>query len=98
VARWAERLLHPSKTIINEECFPETYEEIRFYTFDMIAYDGGYWLVRDILDTYRERGLIWLVSHPLSLSQNTMRADAVAYRQRALTDLKRLAELPRAKR
>jgi len=66
--------------------FPATTEEQQFYSYKMIAYDGGYWIVRDILNRFGERGLIWLMLHPF-VASNDMRAAAVAYRERALKDL-----------
>lgn len=66
--------------------FPSTREEQSLYTYKMVAFDGGYWLVRDVLHRYGERGLIWLIGHPF-VAGDGMRAAAIAYRQRALHEL-----------
>lgn len=89
VAVWFAKTLHPSRSVISEKSFPANAEELRIYvgSSDLMIYGGGYWIVRDILDKYGERGLIWLIKNPLSLSMHTMRADAIAYRKRALEEL-----------
>jgi hypothetical protein len=56
------------------------------YNYDIIAFQGGHWLVGEILDKYGERGLRWLVSHPFIPGGN-MRQDAAKYRESALTQL-----------
>lgn len=71
---------------LSQGTFPATLREQRFYTYRMIAYDGGYWMVRDVLNRYGERGLIWLMSHPF-VARDNMRAAAVAYRYWALKEL-----------
>ncbi len=44
------------ETGLSEGAFPQTRQQLPFYTYRMIAYDGGYWLVRDILSRSGERG------------------------------------------
>lgn len=73
---------------LSERAFPANREEQALYTYKMIAFDGGYWLVRDVLNRYGERGLVWLVAHPF-IATDDMRAAAVAYRARALRELVR---------
>ena len=86
-ARFFERVNFPrDDRRLSEGTFPATRDEQRFYSYDMIAYDGGYWIVRDVLNKYGERGLIWLMRHPF-VAQDDMRAAAVAYRYRALEEL-----------
>jgi hypothetical protein len=71
---------------LSERSFPATRAEQAFYTYKVLTCDGGYWLVRDILSRYGERGLVWLMRHPFIASDN-MRQAAVVYRQRALGEL-----------
>ena len=71
---------------LSELTFPATAEQQEYYTYKMIAYDGGYWIVRDVLNTHGDRGLIWLIRHPFVTAYD-MRAAAAAYRERALKDL-----------
>ncbi len=71
---------------LSEGAFPASREQQRMYNYKMIAYDGGYWLVRDILGRYRERGLLWMMQHPFVAADN-IRAAAIEYRQRALREL-----------
>lgn len=86
-ARFFQRVNFPrDDSRLSEGTFPATREEQRFYTYDMIAYDGGYWIVRDVLHQYGERGLVWLMRHPFIATDN-MRAAAVAYRHKALEEL-----------
>jgi hypothetical protein len=86
-ARFFERVNFPrDDSRLSEEAFPSTREEQRLYTYDMIAYDGGYWLVRDILHRYGERGLVWMMRHPF-IADDDMRTAAVAYRRQALEEL-----------
>jgi hypothetical protein len=66
--------------------FPATREEDRLYTYRMIAYDGGYWMVREVLNKYGERGLIWFLQHPF-LARDDTRPAAIVYRDRALKEL-----------
>ena len=87
IGEWFKHLLNPTETWISKDAFPTNYEESRRYSNDMIFYSGGHWMVRDILDRHGEEGLIWLVMHPPSLDEKKMRADAVAYRARALIAL-----------
>lgn len=71
---------------LSARTFPATAEDQPLYTYKMIAYDGGYWIVRDVLTKFGERGLVWLIRHPFVASSD-MRAAAIAYRERALEDL-----------
>lgn len=87
VGRWIEYTIHPARDNFSEFAFPGTYEEQRFYDYEMVVYSGGYWIVKDVLNRYGERGLVWLIKHPLSLGDGTMRADAAAYREKALREL-----------
>jgi hypothetical protein len=40
---------------LSERTFPPTLEQQSFYTYRMIAYDGGFWIVRDVLHIRRAR-------------------------------------------
>lgn len=71
---------------LSELTFPATIEQQKYYTYRMIAYDGGYWIVRDVLSKHGERGLIWLMRHPFVAGSN-MRTAATTYREHALKDL-----------
>jgi hypothetical protein len=71
---------------LSEQLFPATREEQRFYTYETVAYDGGYWIVRDVLKQYGEHGLVWLMQHPF-VARDDMRAAAVEYHRRALDEL-----------
>lgn len=92
VATWVEDKTHNSQTKASELYFPENSSQ-EFYTYETIAFNGGFWLVDDILNTYGEKGLIWIASHPLVLRTNkSIRADAISYRNQALLAL--LSEKP----
>ncbi len=71
---------------LSEGAFPASRDQQALYNYKMVAYDGGYWLVRDILSRYRERGLVWMMRHPF-VATDGMRAAAIAYRQTALREL-----------
>ena len=79
---------HRDDSGLSKRDFPETREQRTFYIYRMIVYEGGYWMVRDVLANYGERGLVWLIRHPFVPGEN-MRAFAVAYRRQALTELSR---------
>lgn len=87
VGIWFAQALHPSRERYSAQNFPSNPEESRFYTFEDIVHYGGYWLVRDILNKYGERGLVWLMSHPLTLNGDNMRLAVIACRECALTEL-----------
>lgn len=88
-AQFFQRVDFPhNDSALSERAFPATREERRIYTYRLVAFEGGYWMVRDVLSQYGERGLIWLMSHPL-VAGDDMRASAVAYRDRALQELSR---------
>ena len=87
IALFFQRVYFPrDDSDLSELTFPATREQQQFFTYRMIAYDGGYWIVRDVLSRYGERGLIWLMRHPPVVTDN-MRAAAVTYRHRALKEL-----------
>ena len=71
---------------LSELTFPATTKQQNYYTYRMIAYDGGYWIVRDVLSKHGERGLLWLMRHPF-VPANDMRTAALGYRDRALKEL-----------
>jgi hypothetical protein len=79
---------------LSPQAFPATWEEQRFYPYRMVAYEGGYWIVRDVLNQYGERGLIWLMRHPF-VARDDMRTAAVTYRDLALRELSKKNELER---
>ena len=86
IGTYFERLLHDKNDVLSPFALPASFEQLQTYNFDIIAFQGGYWLVEEILDKYRERGLGWLVSHPFIPGEN-MRQDAIRYRESALTAL-----------
>lgn len=81
-----ENIYLPPKDALSDESLPATKEDERWYTFEGIAFDGGHWLVRDILTQHGMRGMAWLVSHPFT-AKDGMRAEAHAYQTRALKEL-----------
>lgn len=86
-AKFFQRLDSPrDDSGLSEQAFPASHEQQALYTYRMIAFDGGYWLVRDVLSRYGERGLIWLMAHPF-VAADDMQAAAMAYRARALQEL-----------
>lgn len=85
-AVYIQRKLQARDDRPTELSFPENYDNAPGYTFDMIAYEGGYWLVQSILDKYGETGLVWLLKHPF-VATNDLRASAVSYRKQALAEL-----------
>jgi hypothetical protein len=87
VGAFFENVRHKSEQEPTQDAFPSTFDEYKESTYQMIAYQGGYWLVKDIISQYGERGLTWLVSNPLFASTDYMRDSVVAYRVRALDEL-----------
>lgn len=86
-AQYFQRVNFPREdSDLSEFTFPATVEQQKYYTYRMIAYDGGYWIVRDVLKKHGERGLIWFMHHPFVAGYD-MRTVAVTYRDRALKDL-----------
>ena len=86
-AQYFQRVNFPRDDIdLSEFTFPATVEQQEYYTYRMIAYDGGYWIVRDVLRKHGERGLIWFMHHPFVAGYD-MRTAAVTYRERALKNL-----------
>jgi hypothetical protein len=86
-AQYFQRVNFPrDDSDLSELTFPATAEQQKYYTYRMIAYDGGYWIVRDVLSKHGERGLIWLMRHPFVAGYD-MRAAAATYRELALKDL-----------
>jgi hypothetical protein len=72
----------------NSGWFPASDDERRIANGELLVYTGGEWAVSDILRLHGERGLVWLISHPLVLPEyGDMRAVVVAYRTRALAEL-----------
>lgn len=53
------------------------------------SYTGGYWLVEPILKKYGERGLEYLVTHPLDFPDGKTRQAAKEYQKKALAELER---------
>jgi hypothetical protein len=86
IGTYFERLLHDKNDVLSPFALPASYEQLQTYSFNIIAFQGGCWLVGEILDRYGERGLGWLVSHPFVPGEN-MRQDAVRYRESALAAL-----------
>ncbi len=90
VGTFFERTYYPTNDQLSEIAFPSTLEEQRFYSYEIVAFEGGYWLVKDVLEQYGELGLKWLINNPFVASGTDMRAAAVSYRLRALQELARL--------
>jgi hypothetical protein len=56
--------------------------------YERAAYDGGYWLVRPIFETFGvEKGTEYMVSHPIPLVENSIRQSAYAYWETAFREL-----------
>ena len=95
VGHYFRRFHYPDDTILSPYNFPSTLKTLYALSglgeryMKIITEDGGLWLVNDVLDKYKERGLLWLIRHPLTLDTNNMRAAAVAYHNRALEELAR---------
>lgn len=53
---------------------------------------GGYWLVYPIIRNYGERGIAYLVTHPLDFPDGKARKAAVEYQREALRELKRASK------
>lgn len=87
VAEWFTALSNPRFPQLTSESFPKNYQEATLYFRVTISYDGGHWMVRDILNRYGEKGLVWMIANPPSFDTSYMRRDAVAYRENALLEL-----------
>ncbi len=48
---------------------------------------AGHWIVKDIIDKYGEKGILWLITHPFNAKDRNMREEARLYRDRALREL-----------
>lgn len=51
-------------------------------------YDGGYWLVKPILEEFGEKGLGYLMIHPVEFPDGNARKAAKEYQKRALAELR----------
>ncbi|MCA9363443.1 M48 family metallopeptidase [Candidatus Kaiserbacteria bacterium] len=69
--------------------FPESMSRSEGYSFVGVSRNGGLWLVKDIVNLYRERGLKWLLSNSF-VPTDTLRRDAVFFRERALRELSQI--------
>ncbi len=67
--------------------FPADYDQAAHYRFDIIANDGGYWIVHDAISRYGERAIVWFLKHPLVATDTSMRSDAILYREKAMREL-----------
>ena len=50
-------------------------------------YKGGWWVVAPIIKEYGERGLVYLITHPVEFDYGNLRAGAKTYRAKALKEL-----------
>ena len=56
-------------------------------------YNGGRWIVAPIIKQYGERGIVYLITHPMVYHYDQVRTGAVAYQAKALKDLAATATL-----
>lgn len=87
-AMYFQRIRHSNFSKLSEAVFPADLDQWRYYSFTAVAYEGGFWLVRDVLKKHGERGLAWLIAHPF-LATDNMREAAVLYRKTALHELEK---------
>jgi hypothetical protein len=69
---------------------PVGYNEDSFWLTNQgveCAYAGGYWLVAPVLRNFGERGVAYLVTHPLDSPDSNLRRAAVEYQKKALAEL-----------
>jgi len=67
--------------------FPASFGEIQDEKqLTRVAFNGGLWLVHDILSTYGERGMVWMLKHPYAARED-FRQSAVEYHEQALKEL-----------
>lgn len=84
---------YTNKGEFSEEYFPVDFDKENFsYTRNMIYYGGGYWMTKDILKEYGERGIIWIIEHPFIAKPENLRESAIIYRRLALTELAELTK------
>ena len=89
IGMYFQRLLHPVDETLSPLAFPASVEQDSQYTYEIVVFQGGAWLMKDIIAKYGERGIVWVLAHPLVAPTDNMRSVAEAYRSKALTELAR---------
>ncbi len=87
VAVYFAHIEYPTIDTLCEKSFPSNQKEEEDFVLRDVIYDGGYWLVRDILKEHGEIGLLWILRHPFTSTNGNMRKEAVDYRSQALLEL-----------
>jgi hypothetical protein len=54
---------------------------------NQFTYLGGRWIVAPIIKQYGERGLVYLITHPIKYHYDNLREGAKVYREKALKEL-----------
>jgi hypothetical protein len=80
-----ERVMYPTNEGLSSNAFPTNRNDSGF-TFEIVAFYGGLWLVTPILKLYGEKGLIWLVTHQFEAGEN-LHESAILYQEKALKEL-----------
>ncbi len=65
---------------------PEGINDIR-WTMINYRYNGGHWLVAPIVDRFGERGIVYLITHPLRFKDGKVRTAGKKYQREALKQL-----------
>lgn len=89
IAVFFEQVLSHTKQRFIEIPLPSSPLETELYPREMIVYQGGHWIVDDILSRFGEKGLVWLIINPFVPKKN-IREDAKKYRERAFYELSSL--------
>lgn len=69
------------------DIFPEELESFLWLSYSVL-YDGGYVLVKEILDKNLEKGIFYLIKNPFNFDENCFRSDAIEYQKKALREIK----------
>ena len=88
VATYCERLTSDAQDPIGLMWLPTAWSDPEWYwEWPKITQEGGYSLVKPILDQYGERGLIYMLSHQLPIPDGNAYDALTQYQQQALQDL-----------
>lgn len=65
------------------------FEQMNIWQSNTWQYDGGYWLVKPVIEKFGEKGLEYIVTHKFSYENGDVRSAAIFYQKNALEELAR---------
>lgn len=86
-AEYVKSLKYPFKKKPDEKCFPSEKVTSPEIVVQQVAYEGGYWLVKPILEKHGRTGMVWMMRYPFVAKYDNMRQAALDYQETALIEL-----------